>query len=482
MLSSNNISNSFVDNFFVVQWNCNGFLNKKNNIKLICQNFKPLVLALQETHLKPSCDITGFKQFNFFRKDYVDGLSACKGVMLMIHKCVHSEPVAVFTSHNVVAAKLRIPNLRQNLTICSIYVSPGNTLTESNLHDICLQLPKPFLLCGDFNAHSPAWGPGNTSLDHNGRETEKFLDSHPEFLLLNTGEITHINFSYRTQSAIDLSIVSQSIAPYVSWSVHDDLCFSDHLPVLLTFSHGVSNTQSDLRKVWIFKRADWMKYQENVNFDFDTSKIMDVNKTVELVNKNILDAAESSIPLYNTKNKKKYVPWWTEELKHAIQDKKHALKLFRRNSTPQNFIEFKKLRSRARKLMHEAQEKSWYSFVDSIDKPVNQSSMWAQLRRVKGKKPYNPITALRNLENQIVTDRRLMTEILVENYVKNSGDSVYCDEFRLYKATYESSLPCPLHTQNEHYNNSFSMEELTATFLNCRSSAAGKMVSAIKWS
>lgn len=458
-----------------MQWNCNGFQSKENFVKLLIQNFKPLVFAFQETNLKPSIVIRGFKNFNFYRKDFIrsDGGKACKGVMLMIHKCVYSVPVPLITDHNAVAAKVKIPYYRHDVTICSIYVAPDQFITESDFNDIISQLPKPYLLCGDFNAKSPTWGASGTLLNANGRETERFLDNHHDASLLNNGEDTHLSFSYRTWSAIDLSLVSTFIVPDVTWSVHDDLYSSDHLPIFIRISTDVPHSQHGPREIWLFKRANWTKYQDSIKFDINTDNITDIDHTMSVINKNILSAAKSAIPLYNISAAKKYVPWWNDDIKLALQEKKRALRVFKRNSTPMNFISFKKWRAKARRLILESKEKSWCSFVDSIDKPINQSEMWAQIRRVKGKKPYNPTTALRNAQNQIVTDKKELTEILAVNYVQNSSDTVYCDEFINYKRSNECLLQCPPNTEHEDYNKPFSMEELTATFASCRSSAAG---------
>lgn len=113
-----------------------------------------------------------------------------------------------------------------------------------------------------------------------------------------------------------------------------------------------------------------------------------------------------------------------DEVKGAIDKRKQALKTFRRNPTPANFIEFKKCRSLARRKILNAKEEYWCSFVGSIDSPLSQKDMWAQLRKIKGKKPYNPVNALKNKNGVITTNKNIMSEILVKSYIQNSADSV----------------------------------------------------------
>jgi hypothetical protein len=74
------------------------------------------------------------------------------------------------------------------LTICNIYIPPGQKVTVEKLRNLSDQLPQPFLMVGDFSGKHTAWG--NKINDQRGRIIEEFLiDS--DICLLNTGETTH---------------------------------------------------------------------------------------------------------------------------------------------------------------------------------------------------------------------------------------------------------------------------------------------------
>ncbi|GFO07266.1 RNA-directed DNA polymerase from mobile element jockey [Plakobranchus ocellatus] len=49
-------------------------------------------------------------------------------------------------------------SLEKTLTVCYLYLPPNTQVSKLSLADFFEQLPKPFLVLGDFNAHSPAWG------------------------------------------------------------------------------------------------------------------------------------------------------------------------------------------------------------------------------------------------------------------------------------------------------------------------------------
>ena len=47
---------------------------------------------------------------------------------------------------------------KKTLTVCNVYLPPSLDINFSNLEHLIQQLPAPFVLVVDFNAHSPLWG------------------------------------------------------------------------------------------------------------------------------------------------------------------------------------------------------------------------------------------------------------------------------------------------------------------------------------
>ncbi|GFO17358.1 Pol-like protein [Plakobranchus ocellatus] len=103
------------------------------------------------------------------------------------------------------------------------------------LAELFEQLPKPFLVLGDFNVHSPAWGDSRRW-----RMLEEFIAEN-DFIILNSGEQTFVHSAYHSTSAIDFAVASPSIAAKCSWTAHSDLCGSDHFPIFLTLSSNFSS-------------------------------------------------------------------------------------------------------------------------------------------------------------------------------------------------------------------------------------------------
>lgn len=54
-----------------------------------------------------------------------------------------------------IAVKVYFP---VEMYICNIYLPPSLNYSKQDLLNLINQLPKPYIICGDFNAHSAIWG------------------------------------------------------------------------------------------------------------------------------------------------------------------------------------------------------------------------------------------------------------------------------------------------------------------------------------
>ena len=96
------------------------------------------------------------------------------------------------------------------------------------------------------------------SLDTEGKEIEDFINNN-NLCFLNTKTITYIHPATGSKTAIDLSICDPSLMMDLSWSVHDDLCGSDHFPIVLKTNKPASNSTA---KRWKLNKADWTTFRE----------------------------------------------------------------------------------------------------------------------------------------------------------------------------------------------------------------------------
>ncbi|KAI5750569.1 hypothetical protein M8J76_016751 [Diaphorina citri] len=222
--------------------------------------------------------------------DFDGGISACGGVAIYLRNNIYYEELTIQTRLQVVAIRASIP---YPVSICNLYLPDQNT-DKSEVLQVLNQLPRPFLMLGDLNAHNSLWG--SVSRNNNGKIIEEILlsDSH---LLLNTyGIPTHFNFTSRTESVIDLALADSSLATKVLWSADEELHGSDHYPIYLKIN--TPKEKSSLNPKWRFHKADWNKFAGNVSFEsvMEENSTLNADQIMQNINDEILLAAKMSIP------------------------------------------------------------------------------------------------------------------------------------------------------------------------------------------
>ena len=188
----------------IVQWNCRGLLRNLDDVEFLLGEHQPLALCLQETHLNAKHK-NFLRRYQVFRKDREDASVSAGGVAVVVQKHLPCCAITLNTALEAVAVRLLFHKV---VTLCSLYIPPSFTLSTNDFNALLHQLPEPFLLLGDFNAHNFLWGSDHT--DARGRIIESILMSH-SLCLFNTGEPTYFSPSSLSSSCNDLSIGSASI-------------------------------------------------------------------------------------------------------------------------------------------------------------------------------------------------------------------------------------------------------------------------------
>ena len=152
------------------------------------------------------------------------------------------------------ATAVRI-TLSKTITLCSIYIPPSSAISLHDMDDLVRQLPTPYMLLGDFNSHNPLWG-GNT-IDGKGQRVEQFMDNH-SLCFLNDGSYTYLHPGYGTYTAMDLTITQPNLLLDCSWRVLDDLCGSDHFPIVVKHQRPATGGREP---GWRLKKADWRSFR-----------------------------------------------------------------------------------------------------------------------------------------------------------------------------------------------------------------------------
>ena len=209
----------------IIQWNCNGCKTHYCELKEILVQNSPICVCLQETHFKVGENFS-LRGYKCSRKDVIHDLRARGGVAIYTKENIPITPIPVQTELQAVAIRTEFP---VKMTICNIYL-PNFDWEIQDWRDIVAQLPRPYIIMGDFNAHNPLWG--SERLDTRGRIIEDLIDEL-ELIILNTGEGTYLNSRSNSFSAIDLTLCSPEIAHIFEWKRLGGQLYTDHFPILI---------------------------------------------------------------------------------------------------------------------------------------------------------------------------------------------------------------------------------------------------------
>src|SRR5262249_21328773 len=153
-----------------------------NELRDLRYKHQPVCVCVQES-LLASANSFNLSNYSILRKDIdnPDLEETGRGVCLLTKSTVSSSPVQLNTSLEAVAVRVFLNRL---ITVCSIYISPNQILSAQDFEDLINQLPRPFLVLGDFNAHHPLWG--SPDINPRGRLMEKLIYDN-DLAVLNDG-------------------------------------------------------------------------------------------------------------------------------------------------------------------------------------------------------------------------------------------------------------------------------------------------------
>ena len=140
--------------------------------------------------------------------------------------------------------------------------------------------------------------------------------------IINKDQPTYYHKQTDTFTNVDLSIVSSAIVTEYEWEMEEDLCRSDHFPIVIAEANN-SNSTADNTIRYNTKKADWSKYRiQSVIDERNYNTITDINALIDNFNNLIIEAADVAMPTINEQFKQKPIPWWNDECKRTHKKRK----------------------------------------------------------------------------------------------------------------------------------------------------------------
>ena len=437
-------------NEVILQWNVQGMTTSKEEVIKLIDTYKPCAISIQET---------------FYSNDFLARLSGyhglCKqghfnhrfhgGVALYLHNSYPYQEIRIDSPYQVVAAKISLKS-HTSLCIASIYISPRTNLDKEEMNNIIRQLPRPFIITGDFNAHHTDWG--NRTTDRKGNIVHEMITEN-NLNILNGRTPTHIS-----GTGIDLTISSADITPDLTWCVIPSVLSSDHHPILVTVA-GDREAELEDKTIYNYKKGKWKEYKQDPIWTQTLAESCEKEYSAESMIDELYailsDMLNKYVPKY--KQRRYYAkPWWNSECQAAWNERERKYRKYQNTNTDVDKIAWKRARAIAKQAFKQAKQQCWRDFVSNLNHRTPSSEVWNMIRRIRGKE-IGKITMLQEDGRRYNTVSEIANK-LAESFEEISSDSNYSDEFLHLKRKQERQT-IELDSDNlEQYNIPFTRNEL----------------------
>lgn len=364
--------------FVILQWNARSLIRNGQEFKKYVDDLsvKPSVICIQESWLISKLDFC-IKGYSSVRRDRDNGRGG--GVITFVQTGIQYREVKRGKQLEYVMIEVRIGT--ESIEIINFY-NPCQQLLLNQLEEIWEGTKGRVLWCGDFNAHSTLWGDKN---DCNGDIILEFMDGE-DLVCLNDGSGTRMDMARGTESAIDLTLATATLADKCEWEVlNRDAVGSDHFPIRIEMGMEVSVEREIHNERWILEKADWNKFRQ---ISEERLSYVNINANIEdfslHVSAGIVSAATTAIPKTKPVSLGRIVPWWNKDCRMAVKNRNKAFRVLKRTHSFQNLVLFKKAQATVRRTVKQAKKDCWKRFCDSVGRDTPVGKVWGMIKKMKG--------------------------------------------------------------------------------------------------
>lgn len=396
-----------VRNLTILQNNINSIrpVSNRSLLTKLLQKHNVDIAILSEIWLKPdeNFKFTGYK---FIKKTRDNGYG---GVAFLIKNEIAFQEIPLPDIQPVEAIAIKTTNTINPILFISIYIPPSPINNSqirnplSTLLNFIDQVNLRTVLAGDFNAHHPVWNVSDKTCPRG----ELLLGSieNRNMVILNDGTSTMITHPNKLPSAIDLTLVSNCLAPLAEWSVLDEEICGDHKIIILKI---INQAQKFIYNTSLINKK---KSIQNINA-IDPNSITSPEQLSNIF--------KSEIDKTKYKPNKKFNPktWWNSNIQQLFDEKQNKFHNYLRNLTMQNFTEFKKARAILKTEIRKAKRKSFQDLTDTLTPDLNIKQLWSTVKLISGGFP-----SKNNL--RLMNDRELADKFMDLNFPSITSDIQY---------------------------------------------------------
>ena len=449
-----------------MQWNARGLIGKWAEAKHLftCNPYQ--VICVQETHFIPNDKYTFHIPHFTLYSEFAQQGDRRGGVSIFVSNRVPHRRIPLQSPLQAVACSVRVHNRR--MTVCSLYLPPNDAFSFQDLAQLINQLPPPYLLCTDANSKHFLWG--SNHCDQRGLIWMDIVNNY-DIRILNDGQPTRLDEATGDVSHIDLTLASSDIAHMFDWNTDKDLHCSDHFPIHIRDCRSSSPISlPPIFAGWNVKKADWAMFTQHCDLQFAENLGLENCATMT---QTIIDAALNYIPVRNG-NSKYQCPWWTNDCREAIRNRRRAQNRMRRD--PHSLflrLEYRKVKAQTRRIIKQAQRSSWRELVSMFHHRTPMNKLWDILRKFSHKtritKPFPVLVQ----DDRVIDDPTAVANAFGQFFEDLSSPGNYPQDFLDRERDLLASMPNFASDNQESYNREFTLQELKAAINRSGSTSVG---------
>ena len=158
------------------------------------------------------------------------------------------------------------------------------------------------------------------------------------------------------------------------------------------------------------------KFKEAVTLEFVTGREdnwernADVEKQWDKYKNSIIGASKRVLGETICKDHKRRTPWWNDDIKLAIKDKKCAYRKWLQSRREEDYKVSKEKSKIVAKMVREAKKKSWEQFGELIEKAGQEGGkmFWSTMKSLRGQGKKQSMASIKNSEGNIVAEGEVL--------------------------------------------------------------------------
>lgn len=247
------------------------------------------------------------------------------------------------------------------------------------------------IISEDLNAHHALWG-SELSNPRGNSVAEVVMDLNLK--VMNTGEPTRIHPLPGRISVPDISLATNDIGLLTNWESMTDARGSDHYPVKLSTARNSAHRSEAKQGIGI-KRVDWGIFREKMRLRVNNQGNISQDNYTEVYRRLVEDIQESLRESgARMPNEKGAIispripvpaPWWDQDCRVAIDNRRAAYTIYRKDSSDANWDEFVKAEKDVAKMIQEKKNQGFQKFCSSLNPSANMGQIRKNLKVFKKK-------------------------------------------------------------------------------------------------